>query len=103
MQNKGVKNITWGSKEFSVFFVFIIIQPDNQGRCGAKILIMFLQAKKMSNSWPSSIWWQLISCNDKLVPPGSRSFQNVGDEEVGNHFEPYKKCDQVMEFSFNIK
>ena len=37
------------------------------------------------------------------IPSGSRSFPNVGDEEVGNHFEPYKKCVQVMEFSFKIK
>ena len=28
---------------------------------------------------------------------------SVGDEEVGNHFEPYKKCVQVKEFSFKIK
>ena len=64
---------------------------------------MFLQAESMSNSWPTSIWWELISCNDKFVPSGSRSSANVRDEEAGNHFEPYKKCVQVMEFSFKIK
>ncbi|KAM3702216.1 hypothetical protein ACJW31_04G008800 [Castanea mollissima] len=40
---------------------------------------------------------------DEHIPSRSRSIPNVGDEEVGNHFEPYKKCVQVMEILFKIK
>ena len=42
--NKGVMILLWGSKEFSIFCVFIIIQS----KCGAKILIFFLLAESLS-------------------------------------------------------
>ena len=46
--NKGVMILLWGSKEFSIFFVVIIIQSNTPRKCGAKIMIFFLLAESLS-------------------------------------------------------
>ena len=78
----------------------------SQDGCDANILIMFLYAESMTQILDILLQFcgnSFIVMVNMFFLLGHDPFQMKEMRRLASHFEPNKKCVQVMKFSFKIK